>query len=517
MRILLLMSFMILCVSAAHGQGTIRGKITDQNGEPLIGATVVLQSDRSKGTSADLDGNYSLKLPDSSSQKLIISYISFRSVEEAVQLRKGEITVRNFILKPATQEITAVEISAKQVRAKEQYIEQIKKNSSVTLDYVSAEVIKRTGDASVATAVARVPGISTSNGIITVRGISDRYVKSSINGFKIPTLDPFTNNFKLDLLPAALVDNVLVTKTASPDLPGDWAGAYLSVETKDYPEYLSLNIESSVTYNAQTTFKDALTSQGSSTDWLGYDNGYRDFNHADYAAFRISPGIYWQYVALGLGDYFSSMGISSTTEWKESYTKLGLVQLGLLAKADFDNEQAIAAAKEKYDTGPYKSQAFQIVNADAVQAAQKFPSNWNTYSVKAPLGFSQSITAGNQVTLLKKPVGFILGYRYGSSFQSDPESTFNRHTIEDGKKINSSINSEQNVSKESNGWSALANVSCKLNPNNSIGLLFMPNFTGVNDVRNTREIYSDGSLNWLHANCVPAQIGTLFSCSESKN
>lgn len=92
--------------------------------------------------------------------------------------------------------------------------------------------MKRTGDNNITAAVARVSGVSTNGGFITVRGIGDRYVKTTINGSRIPTLDPFTNNIKLDLFPASLVDNVIITKTASPDLPGDWAGAYLSVETK---------------------------------------------------------------------------------------------------------------------------------------------------------------------------------------------------------------------------------------------------------------------------------------------
>ena len=92
----------------------------------------------------------------------------------------------------------------------------------------------------------------------------------------IPTLDPFTNNIKLDLFPASLVDNIIITKTASPELPGDWAGAYISIETKDYPDKLSVNMESSIGYNNQSSFKNVISSQRSSTDWLGYDNGLRE-------------------------------------------------------------------------------------------------------------------------------------------------------------------------------------------------------------------------------------------------
>src|SRR4030095_3337513 len=134
---------------------------------------------------------------------------------------------------------------------------------------------------------------------ITVRGIGDRYVKTTVNGSRIPTLDPFTNNIKLDLFPASLVDNVLITKTASPDIPGDWAGAYISVETKDYPDELEINMESSFGYNSLSTFQEVISSQRSNTDWLGYDNSLRDYDHSQYVNAIINPSQYEQFVALG--------------------------------------------------------------------------------------------------------------------------------------------------------------------------------------------------------------------------
>jgi len=100
----------------------------------------------------------------------------------------------------------------------------------------------------------------------------------------------------LDLFPASLVDNIVITKTANPDLPGDWAGAYLSVETKDYPEKLSVNVETSFGYNEQTTFKDVVSSQRSSTDWLGYDNNLRDINHNDFIPIKPNPSTYDEFI-----------------------------------------------------------------------------------------------------------------------------------------------------------------------------------------------------------------------------
>ena len=479
--------------TSAFGQGTVRGKIADENGETLIGVTVVLKSNRSIGTTTDLDGNYSLKIEEAGPQTLIISYISYQTIEEDVSPVNNEIIIKNFTMVSSSKEIKEVTIEGKAIRAKEYYVESLKRNSTTTIDYVSSETMRKTGDPNVVAAVSRVSGVSTNGGFITVRGIGDRYVKTAINGSIIPTLDPFTNNIKLDLFPASLVDNIIITKTASADLPGDWAGAYISVETKDYPEQLAVNVETSVGYNSQSTFKDVLTSQRSKTDWLGYDNGFRDYDHNDFVHTVITPSQYQEFVALGLGPYYNSLGVNQQnwgegTSTGENYYRLGLVQLGLLAPAQFNDPVAVANAKQEYLEGTYRSDAFKVINAQVPASGQAFADNWNTIKRKAPLDFSQSFSMGNQLKMFGQPLGLIGGFRYGSSLVYDPVSASNRAAVASDNEGNlvRTVSSRlaQEVSRESNGWSGLINASYKLNPSNAITLLFMPNFFGTNNVRN---------------------------------
>lgn len=483
-KIVLTLLLHIIAFQLIYSQGTVRGKITDKNGETLIGVTVVLKSNPGTGASTDLDGNYSLKIKDSTEQTLVISYISFQTIEQKVNPHNGEVIVKDFVMQDASaKELGVVEIESKAVKSAGYYMENIKKNSAVTFDYISNETMKKTGDNSVVAAVARVTGVSTSGGFITVRGIGDRYVKTTINGSRIPTLDPFTNNIKLDMFPASLVDNIIITKTASPDLPGDWAGAYLSVETKDYPDQLSVSIESQAGYNSQSTFREVVSSERSSTDWLGYDNSFREHDQTQFESAVRHPSQYQEMVALGLGDYYHSLGVTGWTDGSSSgdlYFRLGLVQLGLLAPAQINDPIAVANAKNAYNTGTYHSQAFAALNAGAAKTGQSFPDNWNTTKRKAPLSFSQSFTIGDQVQLFGKPLGFIAGFRYGSGTIYDPKSV-----KEEPYAASDLVASyaERQVSRETNGWSGLVNLAYKFNPNNSASVLFMPNFFGVNDVR----------------------------------
>ncbi len=482
---LLFILLALLSVLVSFGQGTIRGKITDDKGETLIGVTVVLKSNKAIGISTDFDGNFSLKIPESTPQILVISYLSYKTIEETVQLSTDQVLVKNFVMISSAQALGEVQIVAKAVRSKDYYVEQIKKNSATTIDYISSETMKKTGDNNVTAAVTRVSGVSTNGAFITVRGLGDRYVKTSINGSRIPTLDPFTNNIKLDLFPASLVDNIIITKTASADLPGDWAGAYISIETKDYPEQLSLNVESSFGFNSQSTFKNIVSTQHSKTDLLGFDTGLRDRDHNDFNSPNLFPNQYQQFVAIGLAPYFNSIGVTGNTPWNNYYFKLGLVQLGLLAPALINDNVAYTDAKNKYTTGDYTNQAFNKINSSASKTGQSFPNSWNTKLRNAPLDFSQSFSLGNQTTLFGKQLGYIIGLRYYSSIINDPNAEAQRiypetyFTLSDEKRQNT---------RETSGWSALCNIAYKLNTNNSVSFLFMPNFVGVNNVKNGFEI-----------------------------
>lgn len=472
--------------AALLAQGTVRGKITDESGEALVGAVVSLKAHPRVAALSDLDGNYSLRVPDTLPQRLVVSYISYQTIEQDIApLRANAVIIRPFTL-VSQNNLAEVEVTVKQVKANEYYMENVKKKSANTIDYISSETMKKTGDPNVVAAVARVSGVASSGGLITVRGIGDRYVKTMLNGSRIPTLDPFTNNIKLDIFPASLVDNVIITKTASPDLPGDWAGAYLSVETKDYPDKLAVNVESQFGYNAQTTFKNFLSSDRSSTDWLGFDTGLRDKSHDNFqapAGVRLQTTTYEEMVALGVGDYYKSIGVNGWIDGQDKdnlYFKLGLVQLGLLPAVQINDPTAFAKAQAVY-TEVYKPKAFEKIYPDGTDFNNGMANNWTTRLRKAPINFSQSFSVGNQTTLFKKPLGYMLGMRYGSFVRYDPHGISQR--VSDEKLgYQNELNDMALMSRQTNGWSALVNLAYKMNGNNSLSLLFMPNFSGTNDV-----------------------------------
>ncbi|MEI6122055.1 MAG: carboxypeptidase-like regulatory domain-containing protein [Bacteroidota bacterium] len=489
----LVVSFIILyivIVSNVSGQCVLRGKVSDKNGETLIGAAVYPKSKMSSGITTDIDGAYSIKIPESGSEIIVISFIGYKTIEDTIKCSKGTL-IKNYVLESTVKSISAVVVTAKGVKNNDAQLEIMKMKSSSTIDFISAETIKKTGDANVASAVSRITGVSTnSGGLITVRGMGDRYLKTTINGSRIPTLDPFTNNIKLDLIPASLVDNIIISKTARPDLPGDWAGAYISIETKDFPDTLSIFTETSLGYNNQTTFKDVVSSEKSSTDWLGYDNGLREYNHKEYIQFNSNPSTYQEFVALGLGDYLGSLGITTYTPWNDTYTKLGYIQLGLMGNAQFNDPVAFQNANNQFNTLAYQGKAFDLINENAVGSEKKFNNNWNTTTRKAPINYSQSFSIGNQTKLFGRTLGYIVGIRYSSSVQYDPNSIRNNYSFQNNlpDTTTSKFSKYQMLSKETNGWSGLIKLAYKISKNHSLSFLFMPNLIGTNNVRDGKYV-----------------------------
>jgi len=446
----------------------------------------MLKSGKPVVTSTDIDGAYSLKLESQRVQVITVSFLGYQTISDTLFLKNGEERLKNYIMSPVSVEIQDVQVIGRAKKSDDKYMESVKAKSVSTIDFISSATMKRTGDASVVAAVGRVSGVSTNGSFITVRGIGDRYVKTTINGSRIPTLDPLTNNIKLDLFPSSLVDNIILTKTPTADLPGDWAGAYISIETKDYPDKLSVNLETSFGYNNQTTFKNVLSSERSKTDWLGYDSGLRNYDHSSFVETNANPTTYDEFIALGLGDYLKSLGITSADKWVQNpdlYQKLGLVQLGLLDKSMMNDDAAYKKAKDDFQA-QYYNKAFDRINSNAVNSNKGFKDNWGSTTRKAPLNSSQSISIGNQTLLFGKTLGYLIGFKYSSSTQYDPNSSGGSKVTQIvGKGVVQYDSLSQKTSKETNGWSGLLNLSYIINKNNKLAVMFMPNIIGTNSVK----------------------------------
>lgn len=84
--IALLMAMLVTGALTANAE-IVRGNVTDDTGEPLIGATVMVVG-QSGGTATDIDGNYEINVPDIKKHELKFSYVGMQAQTVKINGRK---------------------------------------------------------------------------------------------------------------------------------------------------------------------------------------------------------------------------------------------------------------------------------------------------------------------------------------------------------------------------------------------------------------------------------------------
>ena len=260
--------------------GTIRGTIVEKSmGEALIGANVVLQG-TTIGSTTDLDGSYTINNIEEGTYTLEISYLSHRTLLiEQVIVKADGVTVVDAALEEESSQLQEVVITATATRDNVNAVYAMQQKSANVLDGISSQSIKATGDNDAGNAIRRVAGVSIQGGrYVYVRGLGDRYSKTILNNMEVPGLDPERNTVQMDMFPANIIDNIIVYKTFTPDLPASFTGGLIDIRTKDFLDKRMMNIAMSVGINTNVGFKNNfLTYSGAKGDVFGFGKSSREF------------------------------------------------------------------------------------------------------------------------------------------------------------------------------------------------------------------------------------------------
>ncbi|RAW03035.1 TonB-dependent receptor domain-containing protein [Pseudochryseolinea flava] len=276
-KLMFVTAMFVLSISAMAQKGFVRGKVTDgETGEALYGAAVI-ERGTSNGAVSDFDGNFSVPL-DPGMHTLVITFVSYQTQTiENVEVKAGAVTTLDLVLKADVSQLAEVVVTGQAMGDSEAGILTLQKKSANVVDGVSNQTFRNTGDRDLSSAMGRVTGVSVQGGkFVYVRGLGDRYTRTTLNGMTIPGLDPDRNDVQIDVFPTSVLENVIVYKTFSPNLPGDFTGGMVDVETKNFPEEKVTSFSLGLRYNPEMNLqKDFLSYQGGNTDWLGFDDGTR--------------------------------------------------------------------------------------------------------------------------------------------------------------------------------------------------------------------------------------------------
>jgi TonB-dependent receptor len=260
-------------------KGTIRGTIYDDaTGDALIGVSVQIK-DTSIGSQTDFDGKFNISV-DPGAYSLQISYVSYQTIIiNDLVVKAGEVTLlENVRLKEDVQTLEAVVVTAGLLKTSESALVTVKRKAPNLMDGISAAKFSQIGDSDASEAIKRVTGVSVEGGkYVFVRGLGDRYTKTTLNNVDIPGLDPDRNSIQIDIFPTNLIDNMVVMKSSVAEMPADFTGGVVNIETKDFPDEKVFNVSASITYNPSMHFSENFfMNEGGRTDWLGFDDGTRE-------------------------------------------------------------------------------------------------------------------------------------------------------------------------------------------------------------------------------------------------
>jgi TonB-dependent receptor len=262
-------------IGFSQTKGTINGTITDKeaNNFPLAFANVVIKG-TNIGVTSDENGNYTINV-EAGIYTIQFSFLGYETVEEKIEVKAGEILVINKSLGSGGYKLEDVVVQTTRRRNTESAIVMEMKEAKQVVNAISAEQMKKGTDNNAAEAMQRVPGVTIVDGkYVMIRGLSQRYNNVLINNALAPSTEVDLRTFSFDLIPTSALDKLVVYKTGSANLPGDFAGGIIEVSTSENTKEFT-RAQVGFGFLTQTTFNDYLQSDGSGTDFLGFDNGFR--------------------------------------------------------------------------------------------------------------------------------------------------------------------------------------------------------------------------------------------------
>jgi TonB-dependent receptor len=259
--------------------GTLTGKIASSSNNEVITGVAIYNAAKKISLISDVEGRFSIRLAPGT-YELTFSMTGFKTktINEIV-IVAGQTNELNIVLTEQKKELDEVVVTATPARRESaSAVLSLQKNNTSVSDGISSESIKKSPDRNVGEVLKRVTGTSVQDDkYVIVRGLNDRYNVATINGAVMPSTEPDRRTFSFDIVPSDMIDNVLINKTATPDMPGEFSGGIVQVTTKDIPFKNSFGLALSTSYNSISTGKDFNIGHRGDMDYLGFDDGSRKF------------------------------------------------------------------------------------------------------------------------------------------------------------------------------------------------------------------------------------------------
>jgi hypothetical protein len=426
-HILRTLFFILLCFSASAiwaQKAVLAGKIVDKaSGETLIGATIALYQDGSQvtGNVTDFDGNYNVEAQPGI-YRIEFSYTGYAKIAvDGYELKAGAVNILDAALETETLELDVVVVSATTLKNTDASLITLQRKSFSIQDGVSSQQISRTGSSNAADAMRQMTGALVEGGrFVVMRGLGDRYSISQLNGVTLPSSDPYRNSASLDLIPSQMIENIVTVKTFTPDLPGNFSGGLINVNTKTFPDKFTLYFQAGTEFNTQSSLID-------------------NFNRM-----KALPG--------------DALGLRSDQRDQPQFLKE-------LSFKELSNQLGSASYLAARNPDPANNSIRALFNRTSRELSNEFvPEQGST-----PLNSSFNFSVGDRRQFLGRPLGYTLGVNYSSNYQHYDNGTVAAFRYNNPEFLEELINLNEVRSTRNPQVGALFNLNYQLSDNHVIG------------------------------------------------
>jgi outer membrane receptor protein involved in Fe transport len=307
---------------------------------------------------------------------------------------------------------------------KQLYVERAKQAAAT--ESFGSEQISKSGVSDAGAIVNKVAGASIVEGkFAVIRGLSDRYVTTTLNGSEIPSADPYRRSASLDLFPAQIIDKVVVAKTFTPDQPGAYTGGGVNIVTKSFPERAFASVSLGGSYNTQATGNERfLTYDGGGLDWAGMDDGTR--------------------------------ALPNSLAGKTLTVPPAPVTSGRPGEPEFAQRFADAA---------FLSQAAKALGPTSFGISREAP----------PPNQNLAVALGDTTHLFSRPLGVFVGLNYRRDFSFFEQGIARRFEPSQAGSFEISSDYSDTRSVDVVNWGGIVNLAYQWHPNHEVGFNFLYN------------------------------------------
>jgi TonB-dependent receptor len=369
--------------------GSIEGVTTDiKSKEVLPGVTVTIDG-TTLGTTSDFNGHFIIPNLKPGKYKIKTSYISYNPffVEDVIVI-SGKTMNLSISLSESTVALNGVTITGTKKTNTDIAMINVTRMSPLVSIAISGQQILRSQDRDASEVIRRLPGTTIiDDRFIVVRGLPQRYNTVWLNNTATPSSEADAKAFSFDVIPASMIENMIIVKSPAPELPADFSGGFVKITTINLPEKNSFFVSYGTAFAEGTTNKGFKRYQSNRTDWLGFNNIFRSLpkdmpSHLNQYEAATNPDIQNKITELGRELNKTWVPISGKAN-PDQRLSLGFNKRFKLGSQTFGNITAITYSNTN-NHDEINSNNFSIYDFknDKSQYVDQFVDNQYTNSVK---------------------------------------------------------------------------------------------------------------------------------------